>query len=371
MRTRWGPRRSGVHGAWGSGEAWRQSTRDTWWRHLRLALLAGALACPATAAGQTGYTFVQIAPGFSPAVRHQRQQRRRRLLERRERQPRLHLDPGHRRAAAHHRSPIITRFPVYDYLPKRLAINAQNVVAGQGLENGAGRAATYSATSGLVILGGGHTSATGRAINAAGVVVGTYRGNSTIPFVWRPGTGFEFPFSLGHPGGPTAADVNDAGVVVGTCNVGSGCAGQGTPVDTASTWTSMGGTRQPSDGLSSAPTVSDDWIAINSQGTRGRSFLRHDVRRVLLAPADPHRSRGTTRAARVRRHQRRGVIVATILSGGRTPYVYRNGTGPTSMPSCRRGPRSGCTQSTPSTTTAGSSGLDRRRPPLSSNRATC
>ena len=181
----------------GSGEGWRQSTRDPRWRHLRLALLAGALVCPATAAAQTGYTFVQIAPGFSLASDINDN----------------NAAVGFWNGASGSRGyiwtqatgaqplitdlAIITRFPVYGYYPKRLAINAQNVVTGQGLENGTGRAATYSATSGLVILGGGDTTATGRAINAAGVVVGTYRGNSTHPVRVAAGHGVRVSLSFG------------------------------------------------------------------------------------------------------------------------------------------------------------------------------
>ncbi len=277
--------------------------------------LIGSLGCAATAAAQNGFVLVRLASGFSPP---------------------FDINDGNTAVGFWNGSsgsrayiwtqatgaqPLITdltiinRFPFYTGVQRNLAINDQNVVTGQGDDNGARRAATYSTAGGLTILGG----ETGRGINASGVVVGTYRSNAMIPFVWRPGTGLEFPFPLTHSGGTTGADISDAGVIVGTCAAGSPCVGQ----NTAYTWTSAGGVvNLPR--LSTEPTASYDGLAINSQGHVAGRYQGTASGAFFWSPAT-----GTIDLAApsgfiyLMDINDAGDIVATI---GNTPYLRRNGT---------------------------------------------
>ena len=90
---------------------------------------------------------------------------------------------------------VQARFPCYGYWPPHLAVNASGVVVGRGGQANCGSAplgaAAWSAGSGYAFIGGGDNEAAANGINAGGTIVGLYRGNAQVPFIWRSQTGLQ------------------------------------------------------------------------------------------------------------------------------------------------------------------------------------
>jgi uncharacterized membrane protein len=219
------------------------------------------------------------------------------------------------------------RFPCYDYFPRSLRINNGGVIAGQGGAVSCGasskRAATWSSATGIVTLGGGDDAATARGINNNGTVVGTYRGNSAVGFIWESDPPGIQILPLG-PQGHDAYDVNDLGQVVGGCS--SAATAECSVSGSAYVWSETAGlTVLPK--VTGAPDAQHQAFAISNSGFVAGRFVgaTHGVFAWSQAAGtvDLGAPAGVPEFVDI---NNRGEVVATIIQfGGRVPYLFRNG----------------------------------------------
>jgi hypothetical protein len=222
---------------------------------------------------------------------------------------------------------LINQFPLFDY--PALRINDGGLIAGHGRPdpNTLHRTATWSSTTGLRFSedanDGGQRPL---GINADGTVVGQYRGNSAVPFIWTTTAPIQVLPGFGVSSGKfgIASDINDAGVVVGYC---ASCGTLSDPSAVAFAWTEDGGVRLLPKLVPGAP---HEALTINIHGVvAGRfdagaenrgAFLWSEATGVLDL-ASPH---GLVESLDI---NDAGDIVATIIQAGpRVPYLYRNGS---------------------------------------------
>ena len=298
---------------------------------LQAALVVLVLCFPRHAAGQTEYTLVEMN-GFTPAYD----------LNDAGTVVGFWNGPngsrGYRWTQADGTQPIITdpatinQFPIYDFFPRRLAINVNGVIAGQATVTQDGRtlsrAAIYDGT--LQVIGSlaviGDNGQAAHAINSFGMVVGRYTSNAQTGFAWTSASGFQ-PVpgdTLDTPGGD-AYDLNDDGYVVGLANqsVASG------PLFAGFLWSAAGGL-QLLPKVASAPSAFHEALAINNGGLVVGRFGA-PLQGIFAWSA----SSGTIDLAAPPGRpdfvdvNDAGDVVATITppeGGSSTPYLFRNGT---------------------------------------------
>ena len=296
---------------------------------LQAAVVVLALCYPRHAAGQTEYTLVEMN-GFTPAYdlndagtvvgfwNGPNGSRGYVWTQAAGAQPMI-TDPT-----------LINRFPIYDYFPRRLAINANGVIAGQASANpdafNVFRAAIYHGT--LRVLGApteGDNSQAAHGINNLGMVVGRYYSNSQTGFVWTSASGLQVMpgDAVSGPGGD-AHDVNDAGSVVGYASA-SQATGQ---LDAGFIWSAAEGLRLLPK-VESAPSAVHQAMAINAGGVVVGRFVGAANGVFLWSAAtgtiDLAAPPGIPEFVDV---NDAGDVVATILliQGGSVPYLFRNGT---------------------------------------------
>jgi VCBS repeat-containing protein len=286
------------------------------------------------------YTFVQIAPGFSPAMDVNDVGTVVGWWD----GPPVSADPnsvsrGYLWTRDTGAQPMITDAAVVNQFPRYTAVNdptqslrisAVGTVAGVACPQGCGvadfKAGTWSPAEGLFVLGSfdnnAQTSA-GAGINSAGQVVGFSWGggyNNFGPFIWSAATGVQ-PLTGFNGVNGYAMAVNEYGTVVGVKGTGtravafvwSASDGQVDVPDLPNTATSLG------------YSINDGGVVV---GRYTRTDQTHGVFRWsasvgvedLAAPAGLAETLDINNA---------GEIVATIIppaGGGRVPYLYRNGT---------------------------------------------
>ena len=172
-------------------------------------------------------------------------------------------------------------------------------------------------------------SATARAVNNAGAVVGRARGNDQAAFYWTEATGMEIisPVPSNEFFARDAYDVNDAGIVVGWCT-GTECGNNGVWGDGAYLW-ARGSGHFVLPKVAAFPAAFHEGLAINernqvvgryaAEGTNGMFFWSQATGTIDLgAPA------GLPLHMDI---NDRGHIVVTISTpgSGDVPYLYRNG----------------------------------------------